>query len=137
MQWYTALLYHTLYAFISLVSGFFLGLLIVVFLILLLAGLQELQRFGVKVNDDGCINPFLPETIEFMLYSLPITSTKVCHVGFSSSRFVVGSTVELCGVQHHIREKLAMGGFASIFVASTDEGLKALKVRNSRACKAK
>ena len=77
------------------------------------------------------VDPFTPETIEFMLQSLPISTTPIYRSSTSCLRMTKGHTLTISDVSYTINDKLAKGGFASVYiVASADGSKKALKVQN-------
>ena len=77
------------------------------------------------------VNPFTPETIQFMLQSLPVTVTPVHRLPKSSPSMTTGHTVTLAdGSACSVIGKVAKGGFASVYnVKMTNGSTKALKVQ--------
>ena len=81
------------------------------------------------MNSKRQINPFVTETIEFMLQSLPVTTTPVHRSPSSCPRMTIGHTIPLSGSTYTITTKIAKGGFATVYtVTGIDEEKKALKV---------
>ncbi|XP_019850520.1 PREDICTED: serine/threonine-protein kinase ste20-like isoform X10 [Amphimedon queenslandica] len=92
---------------------------------------QDLRSLGV-MNLKRQVNPFTPETIQFMLQSLPITVTPVHRLPKSSPSMTTGHTVTLAdGSSCSVIGKLAKGGFASVYnVKMMNGSTKALKIQN-------
>lgn len=81
------------------------------------------------MNSKRQINPFVTETIEFMLQSLSVTTTPIHRSHSSCPRMTIGHTIPLAGSSYTITSKIAKGGFATVYtVTGVDDQKKALKV---------
>ena len=93
----------------------------------------ELKKNGV-VNDNGFVNAFTSETIDFMCQSIPITNTPVIEVSAPLSKLISGKNITIGGSTFTIIKKLATGGFAAIYEVVNSrrpmEIRKVLKVTN-------
>ena len=84
------------------------------------------------MNSKRQINPFITETIEFMLQSLSVTTTPIHRSHSSCPRMTIGHTIPLAGSSYTITSKIAKGGFATVYtVTGVDDQKKALKVGGS------
>lgn len=90
---------------------------------------DDLRSCGV-MNSKQQVDPFVPETIEYMLQSLPVSTTPIYRASSSCPRMTVGHVITLNGnFNCTVLRKLATGGFASVFnVSLDDEKKKVLKV---------
>ena len=94
---------------------------------IILIELQVLRDCGA-MNSKRQINPFVTETIEFMLQSLSVTTTPIHRSPSSCPRMTIGHTIPLAGSSYTITSKIAKGGFATVYTVSGKDEQKALKV---------
>ena len=83
--------------------------------------LQDLWSCGV-LDDAGHVNPFSCESVEFMLASLPISSTPVYCSENSAPRVASGGSVTLHTGEYRQLKLLGKGGFASVYSAIDSSG---------------
>lgn len=91
--------------------------------VLPLPELQDLYSCGV-LDAAGNVNPFSRESVEFMLASLPISSTPVHCSDVRGPRVVTGSSITLHSGDYCQLSRLAKGGFASVYAATDSSGVK-------------